>query len=139
MQIFGLEPVMAAILITVIGITLQNTLGWLKSTSKIQPRLLMASALIAFVVSVQLVIPIIENIPDDIEDMAKFQIIIAAIAAIAGIDAMGKNVGKAAIKGYLSKKKPSNDTEKVCHHANEEDDLETLSEEMPEEVPPARQ
>ncbi len=133
MQIFGLEPVMAAILITVIGITLQNTLGWLKSTSKIQPRLVVASALIAFVVSVQLVIPIIENIPDDIEDMAKFQIIVAAIAAIAGIDAMGKNVGKAAIKGYFANKKPTFPNE------TEEDDLETLSEEMPEEVPPARQ
>jgi len=132
MQIFGLEPVMAAIVITVIGLTLQNTLGWLKSTSKIQPRLVVASALIAFVVSVQLVIPVIENIPDDIEDMAKFQIIIAAIAAIAGIDAMGKNVGKAAIKGYFASKKQTlpNDTE--------EDDLETLSEEMPEEVPPVR-
>lgn len=133
MQIFGLEPVVAAIVITVIGLTLQNTLGWLKSTTKIQPRLIVASALIAFVVSVQLVIPVIENIPDDIEDMAKFQIIIAAIAAIAGIDAMGKNVGKAAIKGYLAKKKQTFPNE------TEEDELETLSEEMPEEVPPARQ
>jgi len=100
MQIFGLEPLMAAVVITVIGISLQNVLGWLKSTDAVNPRLIASSALIAFVVSLQLVIPVIENIPEDIEDITKFQILVVVIASIAGIDALGKNTGKAILKGF---------------------------------------
>jgi len=99
MQVFGLDPIVAAILITTIGVTLQNVLGWLKNKDSFDPRMVASSAMIAFIISLQMVIPVIENIPEDIEQIAKFQILIVAIASIAGIDALGKNGIKAVLKG----------------------------------------
>ena len=128
MQVFGLDPIVAAVLITTIGVTVQNVLGWLKNKDSFDPRMVASSAMIAFIISLQMVIPVIENIPEDISQIAKFQILIVAIASIAGIDALGKNTGKAILKG-LNKKKSSDE-----FFEDNSGDFEKGD--RPEEVPP---
>ncbi|KKN76238.1 hypothetical protein LCGC14_0372640 [marine sediment metagenome] len=130
MQVFGLDPIVAAVLITTVGVTLQNVLGWLKNQDGFDPRLVASSALIAFVISLQMVIPVIENIPEDIEQIAKFQILIVAIASIAGIDALGKNGIKAVLKGR-NKKEPQDG-----FFDNNEGDFDDSD--RPTEVPPGK-
>jgi len=130
MQIFGLDPIVAAIVITATGVTIQNVLGWLKNTDSFNPRMVTASAMIAFIISLQMVIPVIENIPEDIAQLAKFQIIIVAIASIAGIDALGKNGIKAVVRGIKTKK--TNGDGFVDNEGDFEDS------DRPEEVPPGK-
>lgn len=130
MQVFGLDPIVAAILITAIGVTIQNVLGWLKNKESFDPRMITSSAMIAFIISLQMVIPVIENIPDDIDQLAKFQILIVAIASIAGIDALGKNGIKAVLKG---RNKKSSDDE---FFEDNEGDFEESD--KPVEVPPGK-
>ena len=56
MEIFGLEPFVAAIGITAVGVALSVLLGWLKGTQAFNIKQVVASALIAFIVSMYLLI-----------------------------------------------------------------------------------
>ncbi len=98
MQIFGLEPIVIAIFITIAGVALSVTLGWLKGTKGFNLKQVVASALIAFVVSIQLVIVQLGLIPDGIADLALGTILFGLIAQIAGIDSLAKSAVKAAAK-----------------------------------------
>jgi len=98
MEIFGLEPFVAAIAITAIGVSLSVLLGWLKGTGSFNIRQVVASGLIAFIVSIQLVIAELSVLPGDLEGLTLGSIIFALIAQIAGIDSLAKSAAKAVSK-----------------------------------------
>ena len=98
MQIFGLDPIIMAILITVAGVTLSVLLGWLKSTGAFNIKQVVASALIAFVASIQIVIVQLELLQDGITNLALGAILFGLIATVAGIDHLAKSAVKAAVK-----------------------------------------
>ncbi len=98
MQIFGLEPIVAAILIAVIGVALSVLLGWLKSAKSFNVKQAVASALIAFIVSIQLVIAELTVLPDEIPELAIGAIFFGLIAQVAGIDSLAKSAAQAVSK-----------------------------------------
>lgn len=98
MNVFGLEPILAALLFTVIGVAGSVLLGWLKGTVAFNVRQAIASSIIAFVLSFQLVAATLQALPDGIEDLALAMIIIAMIGTVAGIDSLTKSGVKAALK-----------------------------------------
>lgn len=98
MQVFGLEPIVAAILITAIGVFLSVLLGWLKSEKSFNIRQAVASALIAFIVSIQLTIAELTVLPDDIPELAIGAIFAGLVAQIAGIDSLAKSAAQAVAK-----------------------------------------
>lgn len=62
MEIFGLSPVVATMVIVSLGVMLQNLLGWLKSKESFDIKSALASAIIAFVVGIAIIGPQIEVI-----------------------------------------------------------------------------
>lgn len=98
MQVFGLEPIIMAILITIAGVTLSVLLGWLKGNASFNIKQVVASALIAFVVSMQLVIAQIDVLPDEITNLVLGGILFALVAQVAGIDSLAKSAAKAVFK-----------------------------------------
>jgi len=98
MEIFGLDPIIVAILITAVGVSLSVVLGWLKSSTGFNIRQVAASTIIAFVVSAQLVIAQIANIPEGIESLALGASLMGMIAIVAGIDSIAKSTMSAALK-----------------------------------------
>ena len=62
MDIFGLSPVVATMAIVLLGVVLQNFLGWLKSQENFDIRSALASTIIAFVVGITIIGPQIEAI-----------------------------------------------------------------------------
>lgn len=98
MQVFGLEPIVAAILITVIGISLSVLLGWLKNEKSFNIRQAVASALIAFIVSIQLAIAELTVLPGDLPELVLGGILFGLVAQVAGIDSLAKSAAKAVAK-----------------------------------------
>lgn len=98
MQVFGLEPIIAAILITIAGVSISVLLGWLKGKDPINIKQIVASALIAFIISIQLVIAELTVIPDDISELAIGAILFGLIAQVGGIDSMAKSAAQAIAK-----------------------------------------
>ena len=98
MNVFGLEPLVAAFLFTIIGVAGSVLLGWLKGTGAFNVRQAVASSIIAFVLSFQLVAATIQALPDGIDDLALGMIIMAMIGTVAGIDSLTKSGVKAALK-----------------------------------------
>ena len=103
MEIFGLDPILAAILITIAGVSLSVILGWLKSNDSFNVKQVVASAIIAFVVSAQLVIAQISIIPDGTESLALGALLMGMIAVVAGIDSLAKSGMSAALKARNGK------------------------------------
>ena len=103
MQVFGLDPFVAAIMITAVGVALSVLLGWLKGTGPFNVRQVVASALIAFVISIQLVIAELTVLPDDLAGLALGSIIFAMIAQVSGIDSLTKSAAQAVSKARKSK------------------------------------
>ena len=101
-EIFGLQPIVAAIFITIAGVTLSVLLGWLKNTDPFNIRQVVASALIAFIVSIQLVIAELTVIPGDTEQLALGAILFGMIAQVSGVDSLAKSAAKAVAKARKS-------------------------------------
>jgi hypothetical protein len=97
MDVFGLEPIQATIIVTIIGVALQVGLGFLKSGNPFDGRHLLTSAIIALVVSFTVVGAAVQSIPEGADDMTVFLILIGVVAAIAGIDQLVKNTGGAIV------------------------------------------
>ena len=107
MEIFGLSPVLATIIIVSTGVILQNLLGWLKAQVDYDIRSAIASAIIAFVVGITIIGPQIEAIQDQmLSELSEFTIIASLIASIAGFDTLTKNAFKAANKKIHLQSKP---------------------------------
>lgn len=98
MNILGLEPVVATIVITAIGIGIQVGLGVLQSNSAFDPRKLVASAIISVFTAFAIVEPVVSAIPDNADQLAQFSLFVGTIAAVAGIDTLVKNTGGAILK-----------------------------------------
>ena len=98
MQVFGLEPIVAAILITAIGVSLSVLLGWLKNEKSFNTRQAVASALIAFIVSIQLAIAELTVLPGDLSELVIGGILFGLVAQVAGIDSLAKSAAKAVAK-----------------------------------------
>ena len=95
MDVFGLEPIQATIVIAVIGVLLQVGIGALQSKDPFDGRKLLSSAIVAVIVSITIVATALQAIPDDIDELAKFLIVVSLIGSIAGIDQLVKNGGSA--------------------------------------------
>jgi hypothetical protein len=102
MQVFGFDPFVAAILITAIGVALSVLFGWLKGSGAFNLRQAVASAMIAFIVSIQLVIAQLHVLPDDLTGLALGSIIFALIAQVSGIDSLAKSAAQAVSKARKS-------------------------------------
>jgi len=98
MQVFGLEPIIAAILITIAGVSVSVLLGWLKGNNPINVRQVVASALIAFIISIQLVIAELTILPEEVEGLVLGAILFGLIAQVGGIDSMAKSMAQAVAK-----------------------------------------
>ncbi len=97
MEIFGLSPVAATIVIVSVGVVLQNFLGWLKSKENFDARRAFASTIIAFIVGITIIGPQIESIQGQmLSDLSELTIMASLIASIAGFDILTKNVFKIA-------------------------------------------
>ena len=99
--IFGYSPVIAALLITVIGIGLRTFIGIAgKRKSEFNPMLLMTSFIIGFFASLQLVIASLQHIPIGIDELGMLGIISGEVATVMGIDAVVKSGGKRVAAKY---------------------------------------
>jgi len=107
MEVFGLSPVFATVLIVSIGVVLQNILGWLKTEEDYDIKSALASAIIAFVVGITIIGPQIEAIQDQmLSELSELTIIASLIASIAGFDILTKNAFKIANKKIHLQNKP---------------------------------
>jgi len=97
MDVFGLEPIQATIIVTMIGVGLQVRLGYLKSGNAFDGRQLLTSAIIALVVSFTVIGAAVQSVPERANDMTVFLILIGVVEAIAGIDQFVKNTGGAIV------------------------------------------
>lgn len=102
MQIFGLDPIVAAIIITAIGVSLSVLLGWLKNKEPFNIRQGIASGVIAFVVSMQLVIAQLSVLPAELPELVVGGIFAGLVAQIAGIDSLAKSAAQAVQKARKS-------------------------------------
>jgi len=105
MEIFGLSPVVATIVIVSLGVILQNLLGWLKSKEGHDIRSASPSTIIAFV-GIAIIGPQIEVIQDQmLSDLSELTIVASLIVTVAGFDVLVKNAFKIANnKLYLQNK-----------------------------------
>ncbi|MCH9659075.1 hypothetical protein K0U27_10405 [archaeon] len=107
MEIFGLSPVIATIVIVLLGVMLQNLLGWLKSKESFDIRSTLASTIIAFVVGITIIGPQIEAIQGQmLSELSELTIVASLIASIAGFDILTKNVFKIANQKINLQNKP---------------------------------
>jgi len=93
MDVFGLDPIQATILVTVIGVALQVGLGFGQSGNPFDARKLLTSAIIAVILSFTVVATVVQSIPEGADDLTVFIILIGVVASIAGIDTIVKNTG----------------------------------------------
>ena len=99
MEIFGLSPVLATIIIVTVGLMLQNLLGWLKSKESYDIKNTLASTIIAFVVGITIIGPQIEVIQNQmLSELSQLTIFASLVASIAGFDTLTKNALKVANK-----------------------------------------
>ena len=105
MDVFGLEPIQATIIVTVIGVILQVGLGYKKSDNPFDAGKLLTSAIIAVIMSITVVATAIQAIPEDFGDLQTFIVLVGIIASIAGIDQLVKNTGSVIQKSLSSKQK----------------------------------
>jgi len=107
MEIFGLSPVVATIVIVSTGVILQNLLGWLKTKEEYDIKSAIASAIIAFIVGITIIGPQIEAIQNQmLSELSELTIIASLIASIAGFDILTKNVFKIANNKIHLQNKP---------------------------------
>jgi hypothetical protein len=96
MNILGLEPVVATVIITFIGVGVQVGLGYLKNEGGWDGKKVAASGIIAVFSGFLIVAPLISALPENADMMAQFSAFIGAIAVVSGIDTITKHVFGAA-------------------------------------------
>jgi ABC-type glycerol-3-phosphate transport system permease component len=103
MDVFGLEPIQAAIIVIVIEVILQVGLGYKKSDYPFDADKLLTSVIIAVIMSITVVATAIQGIPEDFGDLQTFIVLVGIVGSIAGVDQLVKNTG-GAITSILSNK-----------------------------------
>jgi len=108
-DILGLHPIVLSILLVVGGVGLHTGLGWLQSTLPPNPKKIVASVIIGTFTSFALVTPIVHQLlVNPGPPYMEFATIIGALATIAGMDKLVKNVG-----GAISARRQSTATPKT--------------------------
>ncbi len=95
MDIFGMSPLMAAIVLSFSGVALANVLGWLTSKTKFEPRKSAASAILAILVTIPSATAALTALPDGIDDIGKLNFVVVFLAQAGGIDFFAKTMNKA--------------------------------------------
>ena len=104
MDVFGLEPIQATIVIALVAVLLQVGLGYLQLGNPFDGRKLLTSAIIATIAAFTVVGTALQAIPEGTADAEVFMIIVALVASVAGIDQLVKNTGGAITNALLSSK-----------------------------------
>ncbi len=105
-DILGLNPIVLSIIFVIVGVGIQNTLGWIKSTDPPNPKKIAASVIIGTITSFAIVTPIIAQLSvNPGTEYVQFVSILGAIATVAGIDQLVKNAGSAIVPKVKSKVK----------------------------------
>jgi len=94
MNLLGLEPIIAAIVITVVGIVIQVGLGIIRSVEPFDYKKVLASVIISVFTAFTIVIPILTALPDDMSELLQLATFVSTIATVAGIDTLVKNTSK---------------------------------------------
>lgn len=93
MQILGLDPVIITMAICVIGVSFRIITGMQgKSWKEFNPTLALTTFMIAMIAAVGLVAPVIDALPDDMNETLQLAAIFGQIGLVIGLDA---GVGKA--------------------------------------------
>ena len=104
MDVFGLEPIQATIVIALVAVLLQVGLGYLQSGNPFDGRKLLTSAIIATIAVFTVVGTALQAIPEGTADAEVFIVIVALVASVAGIDQLVKNTGGAITNALLTSK-----------------------------------
>ncbi len=93
MEILGLTPYVAALVIAFAGVGLINVLGWLKSgDARPNPKKVAASVLIAIPASILFVATELSVITIVGDELAELIVFVGLLAQVAGFDALVKKV-----------------------------------------------
>jgi len=126
MQILGLEPIAAAIVISLIAVGLRTWWGMTdKDIREFNTRQFSQTVIIGLLIAVIAVAGNIDVFPEDVSDLQQLMFVISQISAIIGIDFAVKAGGKK-IKNTI--KKP----------VEPDEDFEDMLEDIPDEAPPVR-
>ena len=105
-DILGLNPIVLSIVIVIVGVGIHNVLGWIKSSDPPNPKKIAASVIIGAFTSFGIVTPIIQQLSTNPgTEYVQFVSILGAIATVAGVDQIVKNVGSAIAPKVTSKVK----------------------------------
>ena len=107
MDILGLTGVQAALFITIIGLGLTNLVGYLKSPDSFKPRLAIASAILAAVVTLPTIAITIGKLPENMTELEQLAFIATYLGQVAGFDALGKGMNKIRAKARSAAKTES--------------------------------
>ena len=96
MDIFGLEPVLAAVIVTLTGAGLQFALGYRKSDEAFDVKRAISTALTTTVVGIVAVATTLGALSEEAADTEVLIAVATVIAAVAGFDTLKNNIIKAA-------------------------------------------
>ena len=150
-SIFGLDPVIAAVIIAAVAVSFRTVFGFAgKSKREFDYILMLRTAMAAFFSSVVIVIPTLSHISVDASNETVGIIVLTQIAAVMGVDAgqhsLAKRIGK-----HMAAKKPAHEripgtisgaefdalNQDVVNSPNLPND-DTTPEEEGEDVPPGK-
>ena len=87
-----------ALILTVVGIVLYNVVGWLKNTGKFELRKVASTSLIAFVLSLPIIMTQLSLIDlSEAGELAVVLVIFGIIAQVAGIEKTVRNIKEVAV------------------------------------------
>jgi len=105
-DILGLNPIVLSIVIVIVGVGIHNVLGWIKSIDPPNPKKIAASVIIGAFTSFGIVTPILQQLSANPgTEYIQSVSIIGAIAIIAGVDQIVKNIGAAIVQKVKPKVK----------------------------------
>lgn len=90
MDIFGLTPVQAAIILPLAGIALSNILGWLDSGKKFNVKLSVKSGILAIFTTIPVAIVALQALPSNLSDLETLAFVATFVGQAAGFDHIGK-------------------------------------------------
>ena len=92
--ILGINPIIAALAIVIIGLTLRLGLGIARKEKKFNVGHVFVSFTIGFFASMPIVATAMHNLPLDITDLELFTMLIGMVGTVVGIDAGVKSAAK---------------------------------------------
>lgn len=122
MQVLGLDPVLLTVIICVVGVSYRILTGMQgKKWSEFNPTMAATTFMLAIVISVGLVAPVIDALPDTMSPTMQLAAVAGQVAAIMGIDAGVRKGQKAA--QVIKAKKEQNLLEEEPEPIDDPDDL----------------